>query len=121
MVELEAGCRVCRQTKEQCWSWVLAVCGQLDLPANPLSHWYGEICLAHAGYGVCVCPEQVSEVGLGEEVLAVPPSHKGVSRRLIFTSAHGLVELPSSLSWLFRTRPPFSGPLLPAVLAEIFR
>lgn len=70
---------------------------------------------------VCVCPEQVSEVGLGEEVLAVPPSHKGVSRRLIFTSAHGLVELPSSLSWLFRTRPPFSGPLLPSVLAEILR
>jgi oxygen-dependent protoporphyrinogen oxidase len=70
---------------------------------------------------VRVWPLQVSEVGLGGEVLAVPTSHKGVSRRLIYTSAHGLVELPSSLSWLFRTRLPFSGPLLPTVLTEIFR
>jgi oxygen-dependent protoporphyrinogen oxidase len=63
----------------------------------------------------------VSEVGLAEDVLPVPPSHKGVSRRLIYTRDHGLVELPSSVSWLFRTKPPFSRPLLPAVLAEIFR
>ena len=70
-------------------------------------------------YRLCVL--QVSEVGLAGEVLAVPPSHKGVSRRFIFTAAHGLVELPSSLSWLFRSRPPFSQPLLPTVLAEIFR
>lgn len=64
---------------------------------------------------------QVSEVGLASDVLPVPPSHKGVSRRLIYTTDHGLVELPSSLSWLFRTKPPFSRPLLPAVLTEIFR
>ena len=69
----------------------------------------------------CVMYIQVSEVGLAGEVLPVPPSHKGASRRLIYTVDHGLVELPSSVSWLFRAKPPFSRPLLPAVLSEIFR
>ena len=64
---------------------------------------------------------QISEVGLEEEVLPVLPSHKGASRRLIYTAHHGLLELPSSASWLYRTKPPFSRPLLPALLREILR
>ena len=72
------------------------------------------------GHGECVLM-QVGEVGLAGDILPVPPSHKAVRRRLIYTAEHRLVELPSSLAWLFSAKPPFSRPLLPALLAEIFR
>ena len=61
----------------------------------------------------------MSDIGLSEEVLPILPSHKGAKRRMIHTSKHGLVDVPSGLSWLFRTKPPFSQPLLWAVLREI--
>ena len=61
----------------------------------------------------------MSDLGLSEDVLPVLPSHKGAKRRMIYTSKNGLVDVPSGVSWLFQTKPPFSRPLLWAVLREI--
>lgn len=63
----------------------------------------------------------MDHLGLANEVVPVPPTHKGAKRRLIYTNKDGLVEVPSGLSWLFRTKPPFTRPLLPAVLKEPFQ
>ena len=62
---------------------------------------------------------QISDLGLSEDVLPVFPSHKGARRRMIYTHEHGLVDVPSGLSWLFRTKPPFTKPLLWTVLREV--
>ena len=56
---------------------------------------------------------------MSEDVLPVLPSHKGARRRMIYTHEHGLVDVPSGLSWLFRTKPPFTKPLLWTVLREV--
>ena len=64
---------------------------------------------------------QMSDLGLSEDVLPVLPSHKGARRRMIYTDEHGLVDVPSGLSWLFRTKPPFTKPLLWTVLREVYQ
>lgn len=59
---------------------------------------------------------QVEQLGLAPAVIPVNTSH----RRLIYTRDHGLVELPSGLSWLLFTKPPFTRPLLPSLARELF-
>ena len=63
--------------------------------------------------------DMVSRLGLDSEVLAVLPSNKAAGRRFIYTEKHGMVELPSGPSWLIKTKPPFTRPLLSAVIREL--
>lgn len=59
---------------------------------------------------------QVDQLGLGSSVIPVVKSHS----RLIFTNQHGLLELPSGPSWLLRAKEPFTHPLLPSLVKELF-
>lgn len=58
----------------------------------------------------------MEQLGLSDSILPVSHSHT----RLIFTNQHGLVELPSGLSWLLRAKKPFSQPLLYCIVRELF-
>ena len=51
-------------------------------------------------------------MGLEDEVLPVTRNNKAAGRRLLYTQQNGLVDVPSDISWLFRTKPPFSRPLI---------
>ena len=62
----------------------------------------------------------MSELGLESEVIPINRGHKAAQRRLIYTDQYKLVELPSSISWLFKKKPPFSKPLLSSVVSEPF-
>ena len=55
---------------------------------------------------------KINSVGLEKAVIPVRKNHKAAHRRLIYTDKHGLVDVPSNLSWIVRTKPPFSKPLL---------
>ena len=59
---------------------------------------------------------QADQLGLGPSVIPVRRSHS----RLIFTNQHGLLELPSGPSWLLRAKDPFTRPLLPSLMKEVF-
>ena len=58
----------------------------------------------------------MENLGLASSVIPVTRSHS----RLIYTNQHGLVELPSGPSWLLLAKKPFSQPLLPCLVKEIF-
>ena len=79
------------------------------------------VCLLATHNYISLIIMQIDHLGLANEVVPVLPSHKGAQRRLIYTNKDGLLEVPSSLSWLFRAKPPFTRPLLPAVLREPFQ
>ena len=57
------------------------------------------------------------QLGLSDSILSVSHSH---TRLIIFTNQHGLVELPSGLSWLLQAKKPFSQPLLYSIVRELF-
>ncbi len=63
---------------------------------------------------------QISDLGLSDDVIPVPLTHKGAKRRLIYTNDHGLLEVPSGPSWLFRRKPPFTKPLIFDLAREPF-
>lgn len=62
----------------------------------------------------------MSELGLESKILPVGRKHKAFNRRLIYTDQYKLVELPSNLSWLYKSKPPFSKPLMRSVTMEPF-
>ena len=62
----------------------------------------------------------MSELGLESKILPVGRNHKAFNRRLIYTDQYKLVELPSNLSWLYKSKPPFSKPLMRSVTMEPF-
>nr|QIA61821.1 protoporphyrinogen oxidase [Halichondria panicea]QIZ30884.1 protoporphyrinogen oxidase [Halichondria panicea] len=71
------------------------------------------------GHSAKTTMKLVSAIGLENEVLPVRSSSKAAQKRLIYTNRTGPVQLPSGPSWLFRTKPPFSKPLLGVVLREL--
>nr|XP_041577055.1 protoporphyrinogen oxidase isoform X3 [Taeniopygia guttata] len=60
----------------------------------------------------------VSELGLAGDVLAVPKGHPASQNRFLYLGG-ALHPLPSGLRPLFRAVPPFSRPLLGAVLRDL--
>lgn len=74
-----------------------------------------------AGPTAATTLSMLSELGLESSVLPVTSSHPAAKRRFIYLNNSGLVLLPHNLSWLFRTKVPFSGPLLGVLLKEPFR
>lgn len=61
----------------------------------------------------------VEELGLEPEVIPVTYSHVASQNRFLFVRGQ-LWKMPSGLSGLLRTTPPFSRPLLPLLLREVF-
>ena len=59
---------------------------------------------------MCMFCMQVSSVGLANQV--IPRTSKDPLKKFIYTQRDGLVESPSSVSWLYRIKPPFSRPLV---------
>jgi len=60
----------------------------------------------------------MEEIGLDNKVLYISKSHPVSKNRMIFTKGK-LVRLPTDLSMLFKTTPPFERPLLRAILRDI--
>ncbi|XP_072317270.1 protoporphyrinogen oxidase [Eucyclogobius newberryi] len=61
----------------------------------------------------------VEELGLEHEVLPVTYSHVASQSRFLFVRGQ-LWKMPAGLSGLLKTTPPFSRPLLPQLLKEVF-
>lgn len=61
----------------------------------------------------------VEELGLEPEVIPVTYSHVASQNRFLFVRGQ-LWRMPAGLSGLLRTTPPFSRPLLPLLLREMF-
>ncbi|KAK7886688.1 hypothetical protein WMY93_026309 [Mugilogobius chulae] len=61
----------------------------------------------------------VEELGLQSEVIPVTYSHVASQNRFLFVKGR-LWKMPSGLSGLLKTTPPFSRPLLPQLLREVF-
>uniref|UniRef100_A0A8C6UBD5 Protoporphyrinogen oxidase n=1 Tax=Neogobius melanostomus TaxID=47308 RepID=A0A8C6UBD5_9GOBI len=61
----------------------------------------------------------VSELGLEAEVIPVTYSHVASQNRFLFVRGQ-LWKMPAGLSGLLKTTPPFSRPLLPLLLREMF-
>ena len=55
---------------------------------------------------------KASSLGLEDEVIPITRKHPAAGRRLIYTKEHGLLDAPMGLSWVFKTKPPFTKPLL---------
>lgn len=60
----------------------------------------------------------VEDLGLGEEVLPVPYSHVASRNRFLYVKGE-LHQMPSGISGLLRTVPPFSRPLILNMAAEL--
>ncbi|XP_011405872.1 PREDICTED: protoporphyrinogen oxidase-like [Amphimedon queenslandica] len=87
---------------------------------NGAVHELGPRSMRVAGSAGKTALAMMSELGLESKVIPIKRGHKAAQRRLIYTNRHKLVELPSNVSWLFKTKPPFTKPLLAAVAKEPF-
>lgn len=62
--------------------------------------------------------ELIENLGLSERIVPITASHSAAKNRMIFVN-NQLCMLPSSLSGLFKTLPPFSKPLYSAILHDL--
>lgn len=65
-----------------------------------------------------VSASQISSIEMEGAVVPVTKHHKAAHRRLIYTDNHGLIEVPSNLSWVVKTKPPFSQPLIGTIIVS---
>ena len=61
----------------------------------------------------------LEEIGLDSSVQYVPPDHPAAKNRMIYLNGK-MIRLPTDMSILFKTSPPFEKPLYRNLLKEIF-
>ena len=61
----------------------------------------------------------IEEIGLDSSINYVPPDHPAAKNRMIYLDGK-MIRLPTDMSILFKTKPPFERPLYKNLLKEIF-